>query len=126
MTDWEKLIGKRILAKSKDTLGIRELKVLEISPAKKYVKVHDMLTSRTEWLPREELDNDYEVLEVLESESLPEKIKYLKTLKQVAEYLSKNAIIIEPCEDGVIVHKGDEKKKYSSFNEAIEKELYER
>ena len=83
MTDWEKLVGKRVLVKG--LFDLNELKILEVSPAKQYVKVQYMLTGHVKWLPVKELDADYKVLEVLEDESLPEKVKYLKKLKEAKE-----------------------------------------
>ena len=84
MTDWKKLVGKRVLVKYRFGLGdINELKVLEVSPSGEYIKLQYMLTSKVGWETRRDLDRDYEILEVLEGESLPEKIKYLKRIEEV-------------------------------------------
>ena len=84
MTDWKKLVGKRILVRYRFGLGgINELKVIEVSPSGEYVKVQYMLTGKVGWETRRDLDRDYEILEVLEGESLPEKVKYLRKIEEV-------------------------------------------
>jgi len=83
MTDWKKLVGKRILVRYRLGLGgINELKVIEVSPSGEYVKVQYMLTGKVEWETRKGLERDYEILEVLEDESLSEKIKYLRKFEE--------------------------------------------
>lgn len=83
MTDWKKLVGKRILVRYRFGLGgINELKVIEVSPSGEYVKVQYMLTGKVGWETRKDLDRDYEILEVLEGESLSEKIKYLRKFEE--------------------------------------------
>jgi len=84
MTDWEKLVGKRILVRYQLGLGdINELKVLEVSPSGEYIKLQYMLTGKVGWETRRDLDKYYEILEVLEGESLPEKVKYLNRIEEV-------------------------------------------
>ena len=84
MADWKKLVGKRILVRYQLGLGgINELKVLEVSPSGEYIKLQYMLTGKVGWETRKDLDKDYEILEVLEGESLSEKVKYLKRIEEV-------------------------------------------
>ena len=84
MTDWKKLVGKRILVRYRLGFGsINELKVLEISPSGEYIKLQYMLTGKVGWELRKDLEKDYEILEVLEDESLSEKVKYLKRIEEV-------------------------------------------
>jgi len=61
MADWKKLVGKRVLIKSLFVGDIEEVKVIEVSPSGRYVKVSDPYGWSSRWIDGEK----YLVLEVL-------------------------------------------------------------
>ena len=50
--DWKDLIGKRILIREaiSSYFPIEEVKILEVSPNGKYVKVKNLLRDKVEWI----------------------------------------------------------------------------
>jgi len=61
MAGWKELVGKRVLIRGPYD-GIEEVRVVEVSPSGRYVKVTDSYGWSSRWIDGEE----YLVLEVLE------------------------------------------------------------
>ena len=66
MTDWKMLVGKRVLLRWKVFGYIKEVKILELSPSGKCIKVKWMAKGREEWRDTEDFDFHYELIEVLD------------------------------------------------------------
>ena len=66
MTDWKKLVGKRILLRTCVPGLIKEAKILEVSPEGKAIKVKWMAKGLEEWLDINHFEFDYKLVEVLD------------------------------------------------------------
>ena len=67
MTDWKKLIGKRVLLRWRGFGRIEEARILELSPSEKCVKVEWIdRNAVAEWYATKNFEFRYEVLEVLD------------------------------------------------------------
>ncbi len=65
MTDWKKLVGKRVLLRA--MLGrVREAKILELSPSGKCIKVKWLPSGREEWLEVDYFNFGNRLIEVLD------------------------------------------------------------
>ena len=65
MTDWKKLVGKRVLLRA--MLGrVREAEILELSPSGKCIKVKWMPSGREEWLEVDYFNFGNRLIEVLD------------------------------------------------------------
>ena len=66
MTNWKELIGKRVLLREKRSAYVEEVKILELSPSGRYIKVEWMIGKLKEWRDTEDFDFHYELIEVLD------------------------------------------------------------
>ena len=66
MTDWKKLIGKRVLLQTCVPGLIKEAKILEVSPEGKAIRVKWMSNGWEEWLDIGYFNSNYKLVEVLD------------------------------------------------------------
>jgi len=66
MTDWKELVGKRILVAHKPLGHIFEIKVLDVSPSGKYVKIKWRGCEEPRWYDVKDFEFHYCVVEVLD------------------------------------------------------------
>ena len=66
MTDWKKLIEKRVLLRTWVPGLIKEAKILEVSPEGEAIKVKWMSNGWEEWLDINHFEFNYKLVEVLD------------------------------------------------------------
>jgi len=66
MTDWKELIGKRVLLRHRPLGYVKEVKILELSPSGRYIRIEWMDVGWDEWRDIEEFEFNYKLAEVLD------------------------------------------------------------